>query len=360
MESLLATSVPKSRLDAYILAGVQRYLGSSEFTLGINDVMDPAMERGPRKVVMEIEAARRKNEDIQPILDKYADREMKGKTSVMPTGTQTPPSTPPGPNEEPETVGPAPPPKGITLEAAEGRGTSTDSNTNNEDKGKDTASNFPHQPEGASQGMPATPGHWETSGIPWIDLQLPDPYYDPMTFPLASELHEAHKAVIEAKAENDRLDKLWRDTEAYWEDHLKNSIQLEILANNRLRTFEAKIRKKKKDEGLSEPDPEDFIPRNYFESVLVHLRKAYALVAVKWDRSSDKIEALQVYAGQLRAALESAISFIVETGKEYDFEALWPEPCPAMRDDPASPTREAERLIYENDALFHELDRGSH
>ncbi|CAI9094843.1 OLC1v1030649C1 [Oldenlandia corymbosa var. corymbosa] len=83
MESLLATSVPKSRLDAYIFAGVQRYLGSSEFALGINDVMDPAMERGARKVVMEIEATWRKNEDIQPILDKYADREMKGKTSTV-------------------------------------------------------------------------------------------------------------------------------------------------------------------------------------------------------------------------------------------------------------------------------------
>ncbi|CAI9098870.1 OLC1v1035596C1 [Oldenlandia corymbosa var. corymbosa] len=232
-------------------------------------------------------------------------------------------------------------------------------------------------------------------GIPWIDLQLSDPHYDPTTFPLyaavggalvdlavyrsrgrlsdlegqleealetfrASELHEAGRAAVEAKAENDRLDKLWRDTETYWEDHLKNSIQLEILANNRLPTFEAKIRKKKKDEGLAKPDPEDFIPRNYFKSVLVHLRKAYALVAVKWDRSSDKIEALRAYAGQLRAALESVISFIVETGKEYDFEALWPEPCPAMRDDPTSPTRETERLIYENDALFYELGQESH
>ncbi|CAI9094541.1 OLC1v1030301C1 [Oldenlandia corymbosa var. corymbosa] len=83
MESLLATSVPKSRLDTYILAGVQRYLGSSEFALGIDDVMDPAMERGARKVVLEIEAAQKKNEDIQPILEKYADREKKGKTSAV-------------------------------------------------------------------------------------------------------------------------------------------------------------------------------------------------------------------------------------------------------------------------------------
>ncbi|CAI9099266.1 OLC1v1036054C1 [Oldenlandia corymbosa var. corymbosa] len=169
MESLLATSVPKSCLDAYILAGVQRYLGSSEFALGINDVMDPAMERGARKVVMEIEAARRKNEDIQPILNKYADREMKGKTSAvrlqckarkhfqdidfahlpimqqivgtfpsvskpedilnipgspsfvfqMPRGTQTPPSTPPGPDEEPKIIASAPPPKGTTPKAEE-------------------------------------------------------------------------------------------------------------------------------------------------------------------------------------------------------------------------------------------------
>ncbi|CAI9090703.1 OLC1v1025528C1 [Oldenlandia corymbosa var. corymbosa] len=192
IESLQATIVPKSRLDKYILAGVQRYLGSSEFALGINDVMDLAMERGARKVVMEIEAARRKNEDIQPILDKYADREMKGKISAvrlrckaqkhfrdmnfallpimqqiaeacpsvskpediidipgspsfifqMPRETQTPPRTPPGPDEEPETVEhTSPPPKGTTPEAAgrerEGGGTSTDSNTNSEDKVND-------------------------------------------------------------------------------------------------------------------------------------------------------------------------------------------------------------------------------
>ncbi|CAI9106340.1 OLC1v1005470C1 [Oldenlandia corymbosa var. corymbosa] len=360
----------------------ERYLGSSEFALGINDVMDPVMERGARKLVIEIEAARRKNEDIQPILDKYADREMKGKTSAvrlrckarkyfrdmdfahlpimqqiagtcpsiskledilnipsipsfvfqMPRETQTPPSTLQGPDEELEIIGPAPPPQGHNSGSRGGGGTSTDSNTNSGDK---------------------------------IDLQFPDPHHDPTTFPLyaavgsalvdlnvdrsrgrlsglegqleealetfrASELHEARRAVIEAKAENDRLDKLWRDTEAYWEDHLKNIIQLEILANNHFRTFEAKIWKKKKDEGFAEPDPEDFISRNYFESVLVHFRKAYALVAVKWDRSSDKIEALRAYAGQLRAALENAISFIVKTGKEYDFEALWPEPCLAM------------------------------
>ncbi|CAI9099337.1 OLC1v1036137C1 [Oldenlandia corymbosa var. corymbosa] len=249
MESLLATSVPKSRLDAYILAGVQRYLGSSEFALGINDVMDSAMERGARKVVMEIEAARRKDEDIQPILDKYADREMKGKTSAMPRGTQTPPRTPTGPDEEPEIVAPAPPPQGHNSRSRGGGGTSTDSNTNSGDKGKDVASDFPPQPEGSSRGLPATPSHWETSGIPWIDLQLSDPHHDPTNFSLyaavgsvlvdpnvdrsrgrqsglegqleealetfrASELCEARRAVIKAKAENDRLDKLWRDMEA--------------------------------------------------------------------------------------------------------------------------------------------------
>ncbi|CAI9117302.1 OLC1v1018668C1 [Oldenlandia corymbosa var. corymbosa] len=409
IENLRATTIPKSDLDKYILAGVQRYLVSSEFALGINDVMDPAMETGARKVVLEIEAARRNDEDIQPILDKYADRVMKGRTSAvrlrckarnrdmnfvllpvmqqitkacpsvskledidgipgspsfvfqMPRGIQTPPGTPPGPDEEPEA-------------------------------GKDVASGLPNPLEGTSEDVPATPGKWETSGIPWIDLQLPDPHFDATAFPLyaavggalvdpppdrsrgrlsglegqlgealeayrASELCEARRAVIEAKSENDRLDKFWRDTEAYWEGRLKNSIQFEMLANNRLWKFEAKIRKKKKDDGLPEPDPEDFIPRNYFESVLVHLRKAYPLVAVRWDRSSDKIESLQAYAGQLRTALESAIFFIVETGKEYDFGA--PDPCPAMRDDPASPTREAERLIYENDALFHELGQGS-
>ncbi|CAI9106690.1 OLC1v1005897C1 [Oldenlandia corymbosa var. corymbosa] len=300
MKSLLATSVPKSRLDAYILAEIQRYLGSSEFALGINDVMDPAMERGARKVVMEIEAAQKKNEDIQPILDKYADREMKGKTSAvrlrckarkhfqdmdfahlpimqqiagtcpsiskpedilnisdspsfvfqMLRGMQTPPSTPPGLDEEPEIVASAPPPQGHNSGSRGGGGTLTDSNAHSGDKGKDAASDFPSQPEGTSRGVPATPGHWETSGIPWIDLQLPDPHHDPMIFPLyaavesalvdpnidrrrgrlsglegqleealqtfrASELHEARKAVIEAKAKNDRLDKLWRDTEAY-------------------------------------------------------------------------------------------------------------------------------------------------
>ncbi|CAI9102823.1 OLC1v1001168C1 [Oldenlandia corymbosa var. corymbosa] len=187
MESLLTTSVPKSRLDAYILAGVQRYLGSSEFALGINDVMDPAMERGARKVVIEIKAAQRKNEDMQPILDKYADREMKGKTSAvrlrckarkhfrdmdfahlpimqqiagtcpsiskpedilnipgspsfvfqMPRGTQTPLSTPPGPDEEPERVASAPPPQVHNCGSRRGGGTSTDSNTNSGDKVND-------------------------------------------------------------------------------------------------------------------------------------------------------------------------------------------------------------------------------
>ncbi|CAI9090827.1 OLC1v1025688C1 [Oldenlandia corymbosa var. corymbosa] len=137
IESLLATSVPESHLDAYILAGVQRYLGSSEFALEINNVMDPAMERGARKVVMEIEAARRKNEDIQPVLDKYADREMKGKTSTMPRRTQTPPSTPPRPDKEPEIVGPAPPPQGHNSGSRGGGGTSTDSNTNSRDKVND-------------------------------------------------------------------------------------------------------------------------------------------------------------------------------------------------------------------------------
>ncbi|CAI9108390.1 OLC1v1007963C1 [Oldenlandia corymbosa var. corymbosa] len=399
----------------------------------------PCHGEGARKVVLDIEAAQKKTEDIQPILEKYADRDRKGKTSAvrlrckarkhfrdmdfarLPIMQQIseacaslskpedilnipgspsfvfqrrPPSTPPGPEEEPAIVASEPPPQGHNSGSRGGGGTSTDSNARSGDKGKGTAPDFPSHPDGTSRGLPVTRGLWETSGIPWIDMQLPDPHHDPTAFPLyaavggaladpnvdrgrgrlsglegqleealqtfrASELHEARKTVLEAKAENDRLDKLWRDTEAYWEDHLKNSIQLEMLANNRLRTFEAKIRKKKKDEGLAEPDPEDFIPRNYFESVLVHLRKAYALVAVKWDRSSDKIEALRAYAGQLRTALESAISFIVETGKEYDFAALWPEPCPAMRDEPTSPTREAERMIYENDALFFELGQGS-
>ncbi|CAI9089239.1 OLC1v1023775C1 [Oldenlandia corymbosa var. corymbosa] len=187
MESLLATSVPKSRLDTYILAGVQRYLGSSEFALGINYVMDPAMKRGARKVVMEIKAAQRKNEDIQPILNKYADRKMKGKTLAvwlrckarkhfrdmdfadlpimqhivgtcpsvlmpenilnipgnpsfvfqMPRGMQTPPSTPPGPDEEPEIVASVPPPQGHNSISRGGGGTSTDSNTNSGDKVND-------------------------------------------------------------------------------------------------------------------------------------------------------------------------------------------------------------------------------
>ncbi|CAI9115250.1 OLC1v1016103C1 [Oldenlandia corymbosa var. corymbosa] len=322
MESLLATNVPKSRLDAYIRAGIQRYLGSSDFALGINDIMDPTIERGARKVVMEIEAAQRKNEDIQPLLDKYVGREMKGKTSA------TPPRTPPGPDENSEIVASAPPPPGHKSGSHGGGGTSTDFSANSGDK--DAASEFPPQPEGTSRGVPTTPG----SGLvdPNVDRSrgrlsgLEGQLEEALEAFRASELHEARRAVIEAKVDNDRLDRLWRDMETYWEDHLKNSIQLEILANNRLRTFEAKIRKKNKDEGLAKPDPEDFIPRNYFESVLVHLWKAYALVAVKWDRSSDKIEAFRAYAGQLRAALEGAISFIVETGKVYDFEACGPNP----------------------------------
>ncbi|CAI9089877.1 OLC1v1024526C1 [Oldenlandia corymbosa var. corymbosa] len=183
----------------------------------------------------------------------------------MPRGTQTPPSMPAGLDEEPEIIRPAPPPKGTTLEAAEegapqpiptptaetrvlpGLRRLTFPLTRASFQGKDAASDFPHQPEGASQGVLVTPGHWETSGIPSIDLQLPDPHYDPTTFPLyaavggalvdlaidrgrgrlsglegqlkealetfrASELHETRRAVIEVKAENNRLDKLWRDT----------------------------------------------------------------------------------------------------------------------------------------------------
>ncbi|CAI9108894.1 OLC1v1008596C1 [Oldenlandia corymbosa var. corymbosa] len=187
MESLLATSVPKSRLDMYILAGVQRYLGSTEFALGINDVMDPAMERGARKVVLEIEAAQKKNEDIQPILEKYTDRDRKGKTYAvrlrckarkrfrdmdfaslpimqeisescatlskpedilnipgspsfvfqMPRGTETPPSMPPGPEEEPEMVASEPPPQGHNSGSRGGGGTSTDSNARSGDKVND-------------------------------------------------------------------------------------------------------------------------------------------------------------------------------------------------------------------------------
>ncbi|CAI9099234.1 OLC1v1036019C1 [Oldenlandia corymbosa var. corymbosa] len=274
------------------------------------------MERGARKVVLEIVVAQKKNEDIQPILEKYADRDRKGKTSAVrmrckarkhfrdmdfanAEGNRDAPSTPPGPEEEPEIVASEPPPQGHNSGSRGGGATSTDSNACSGDKGKGTALDFPSHPDGTSRGLPATPGLWETSGIPWIDLQLPYPHHDPTAFPLyatvwgalaypnvdtgrgrlsglegqlkealqtfrASELHEACEAILKAKAENDRLDKLWRDTEAYWEDHLKNSTQLEMLANNRLRTFEAKIRKKKKDVGLVEPDPEDFIPRNYF------------------------------------------------------------------------------------------------
>ncbi|CAI9099870.1 OLC1v1036752C1 [Oldenlandia corymbosa var. corymbosa] len=187
MESLLATSVPKSGLDTYILAGVQWYLGSTEFALGINDVMDPAMERGARKVVLEIEAAQKKNDDIQPILEKYADRDRKGKMSAvrlrckarkhfrdmdfarlpimqqiseasaslskpedilnipgspsfvfqMPRGTETPPSTPPGPEEEPEIIASDPPPQGHNSGSQGGGGTSTDSNARSGDKVND-------------------------------------------------------------------------------------------------------------------------------------------------------------------------------------------------------------------------------
>ncbi|CAI9115441.1 OLC1v1016343C1 [Oldenlandia corymbosa var. corymbosa] len=291
--------------------------------------MDSAMERGARKVVMEIEAAWRKNEDIKPI-----------------------------PIREGRSFGLAPSARrNLSRRARDSRSLGNVRNSldqpavarpslRSDNLSPVCGSRRRFGRSGRRQEPRTAVGSRESVGRGLGNIQ-------------GLELHEARRAVIEAKAENDRLDKLWRETEAYWEDHLKNSIQLEILAENRLRTFEAKIRKKK-DEGLSEPDPEDFIPRNYFESVLVHLRKVYALVAVKWDRSSDKIEALRAYAGQLQAALESAISFIVEMGKEYDFEALWPEPCPAMRDDPTSPTREAERMIYENDALFHELGRGSY
>ncbi|CAI9092075.1 OLC1v1027222C1 [Oldenlandia corymbosa var. corymbosa] len=102
----------------------------------------------------------------------------------MPREMQTPPSKPPGPDKEPEIVVHAPPPQGHNSRSRGGEGTSTESNTNSGDKGKDAASDCPHQPEETSRGVPTTPGHWETSGIPWIDLQLPDHHYDPTTFPL--------------------------------------------------------------------------------------------------------------------------------------------------------------------------------
>ncbi|CAI9089871.1 OLC1v1024520C1 [Oldenlandia corymbosa var. corymbosa] len=147
----------------------------------------PRHRKGARKVVLEIEAAQRKNEDIQPILDKYADREMKEKTSAvrlrckarkhfrdmdfvhlpimqqiartcpsvskpedildipgnpsfvfqMPRGTQTPPSMPPRPDEEPKIVASVPPPQGHNSESRGGGGTSTDSNAHSGDKVND-------------------------------------------------------------------------------------------------------------------------------------------------------------------------------------------------------------------------------
>ncbi|CAI9117660.1 OLC1v1019100C1 [Oldenlandia corymbosa var. corymbosa] len=355
-------------------------------------------EKGARKALLKVGAAKKKKEDIRPILDKYADRAMKGRTSavrlrckarrhfrdmdfallpvieqmsqVCPTitspedilnipgspsfvfkmskGVQT--SQGPDEVEQPKDKEAQTPPKEGNSSSQSNGGTSTDSNTSNGDKGKKTTSPPTDPPEGNSQGVPPTPGKWETSGIPWTDMQLPDPYLDTKSYPIyaavgralteppvdrgrgrlsgledqlkealsaikASNLDEARRAVVKLKGENDRLDRLRRDTEAYWEDHMKNSMQLEMLANEHLWTFEAKIRKNKKDNGLPKPDPKDFIPRNYYESVSVHLRKAYTLVAVKWDRASDKIESLRAYIGQLRAALEGAVSFIVESGK---------------------------------------------
>ncbi|CAI9094472.1 OLC1v1030218C1 [Oldenlandia corymbosa var. corymbosa] len=398
IEGLRATTIPKSDLLGVIrdderedIRGKAAVQGGKHFR-DMNFALLPIMQQ-----ITKACATVSKPEDIADILGSLSF------VFKMPKGIQMPLGTPQGLDEEPEAVEVETPPKGNNSGSQGEGGTSTDSNTNNGDKltrascvqGKDAALNLPNPPEGTSQGVPAAPGKWETSGIPWIDLHLPDPHFDPTTFPLyavvrgalvdppsdrsrgrlsslegqlkealeayrASKLGEARRAIIEVKAENDRLDKLWRDTEAYWEGHMKYSIQLEMLSNNRLRKFEAKIRKKKKDDGLPKPDPENFIPRNYFESVLVHLWKAYALVAIRWDRSSDKIEALRGYADQLQAALESTILFIVETGKKYDIGALWPDPYPSMRDDPASPTREAKHLIYENDAPFHELGQGSH
>ncbi|CAI9095274.1 OLC1v1031175C1 [Oldenlandia corymbosa var. corymbosa] len=103
IESLQATSVPKSHLDKYILA----------------------------EQIAETCPTVSKPEDIIDI---------PGSLSFvfqMPRGTQTPLRTPPGPNEEPETVGHTPPPKGHNSGSCGGGGNLTDSNTNSRDKVND-------------------------------------------------------------------------------------------------------------------------------------------------------------------------------------------------------------------------------
>ncbi|CAI9089946.1 OLC1v1024602C1 [Oldenlandia corymbosa var. corymbosa] len=74
--------------------------------------------------------------------------------------------------------------------------------------------------------------------------ELEDQLKETLSTLWASGLDEGQKAVVKLKTKNDHLDKPWRDTKAYWEDHLNNSIQLEMLANEHLRKFKAKTRNK--------------------------------------------------------------------------------------------------------------------
>ncbi|CAI9103235.1 OLC1v1001684C1 [Oldenlandia corymbosa var. corymbosa] len=228
------------------------------------------------------------------------------------------------------------------------------------------------------------------ASVPYIHVTLPDPQFDPDNYPYYSvigkvlvkpffetrrghlstleaalrhtiraiyktELEAAKKIIAGLGAEVSNLRQLNEDHEWYWEDHLKNAIKMDNLSNQRLVEVEANLRKQKRNNGQTTPDPEDFLPRTYYESVLSHLRKAYALVAIRWSRSSEKINSQRDYVDRLSSALQQVVSDFIELGGTFNPKTQWLDGCDAMKDMSVSPIAEAKKKIYEDDALFYGL-----
>ncbi|CAI9090259.1 OLC1v1024992C1 [Oldenlandia corymbosa var. corymbosa] len=154
----------------------------------------------------------------------------------------------------------------------------------------------------------------------------------------ATELKAPKKIISDLKVKASNLWQLNEDQERYWEDHLKNAVKMDNLNSERLRQVEAKLRKQKRNNGRTTPDLEDFIPRNYHEGMLSHLQKVYALVAVRWDKASEKIDSLRDYENRLTLALQQVVSDFIELGGTFNPEAQWPDGCEAMKDTHVSPT----------------------
>ncbi|CAI9117215.1 OLC1v1018564C1 [Oldenlandia corymbosa var. corymbosa] len=360
------------------------YLHLKTFADGLNAVMGPALEIGMRNMSKDIKESMKKEEDLCPLLDKYADEANKGQTSSIrlrfmarelfrdidwedvpiiqdiskgcpsitspedilnikqgPSkifsilkGARTPRRMPQGPDDEEEEKG---------EEEAEGGKESLNPGpgkvralrvtnrlwiltlpvvTQGESQGDLGADNlctllvfkvfviFRPLGEGGESPRTIKKPSFQTkedpsaamgflANIPHVSLSLPDPPYDSAMYPhhtaigkvlfnpslnlkegrfpeleeklknaLASmresEQASAFGAAKKLQAENERLRHLHKELEAYWEDHFKNVVQVEFRASDRLWKLEATIRKKKRNEGVINPDPEDFIPRNYY------------------------------------------------------------------------------------------------